>query len=104
VGVLDDTLISPSLFTISHNAESTSVACSRSPPTKLSIFASTLIRVLSVVESSIQRDASLLMYILLNSSYLSPPVSGWSALVTRSTHWDVNLLNDSSTMSHLVSM
>ena len=51
-------LISPSVFAISHSAQSISVACSRSPSTKSSIFLLTLTRVASVVESSIHMDAS----------------------------------------------
>jgi hypothetical protein len=63
-------LISPSVFAISHSAQSISVACSRSPSTKLSIFLLTLTRVASVVESSIHMDASWLANRHLISSYL----------------------------------
>jgi len=69
-GVLEGASISPSLFTTSHKAESTSVACSRSPSAKLSVFLSKLTRVASVVESSIQKYASLWTYRHLISSYL----------------------------------
>ena len=68
-GLVGD-LISPSVFAISHSAQSISAACSRSPSTKSSIFLLTLTRVASVVKSSIHTDASWLTYRLLISSYL----------------------------------
>jgi len=73
--VFEGAAISPVLFAISSNAETASAACSRSPLAKLSIFLSTLERVASVVESSIQTYASCSMYRFLISSYLSPSVS-----------------------------
>lgn len=75
--VFEGVLIFP-LFTISHNAESTSAPSSRSPSKKLSIF---LLRAVSVVEPSVQIDASWLMHRLLISSYLCLSVSTWSTLV-----------------------
>ena len=63
-------MASPSLFTISHNAESISVACSKPSSTKSSIFFSTLARVVSVVESSTHMWASCSMYRFLISSCL----------------------------------
>ena len=69
-GVFAGALISRSSYATSHNAESISVACSRSPSTKLSIFLSTLVRVVSVVESSTHTNASWSMYGPLISSYL----------------------------------
>jgi hypothetical protein len=95
-------VMSSSLFTISHNAESVSVTCSRSPSKKSSIFLSTPVRVASVVERSIHTDASWLAYRLLISSYLRP-VGLKSTMVMCPAHLDANLLKDSSTMSHIPS-
>ena len=92
----------PSLLAVFHSAEIVSVACSRSPSTKLSIFLSTLARVASV-ESVTQAWASCSTYRFLISAYLHPLVNKQSALAMCFAYRDVNLLNDSSTMSHLLS-
>ena len=73
--VFGGALISSSLFTILHNMESISVACSSSPSAKLSIFLSKLAQVVSVVELFIQTDVSWSLYRLLISSYLPLSVS-----------------------------
>jgi len=101
--VFEGTVTSPSLLAISHNAEKMSVACSRSPSTKSSTFLSTLARVTSVVESSIQADASWFMYKLLISSYLCPTVNTPPTIVECPAHWEANRLNDSSAISHFPS-
>ena len=100
--MFEGALISPSSFTIFHNAETVSAACSSSPWTKLPIFFSILVRITSVV-SSIQVYASFSTYRFLISSYLRLYISEHSARKTHPTHLDANLLNDSSTISHFPS-
>ena len=63
-------VISSSLLVISNSSENTPVARSRSPSAKLSIFSLALERVVFVVESSIQLNASCWIYRFLISSYL----------------------------------
>ena len=98
--VLEGDLTSPSLFTVFHNAETVSAACSRLPSTKALIFISILVRVASV-ESSTQIYASCSTYRLLISSYLHHLISVRSTRTAYPAYLDANLLNDSSTMSHL---
>ena len=102
-GVFEGALISPSLFIISHNAESISAPCSRFPSTNLSIFLSILARVASVVESSIQTEASWSMYRPLISLYLHLSVGMQLVLTMYLTYRDVNPLKESSKMSHFPS-
>ena len=64
----------PSTFATFQSAEITSVACSRSPSKKLSIFFSTPVQIASVV-SPTQRHASWSTYRLLISACLHFGVS-----------------------------
>ena len=68
--VLEGDVVSPSFFAISNNARTISVACSGASFAKMSICLPTLARVASVVESSIQVNASCSIYKFRISSYL----------------------------------
>ena len=63
-------VVSPSSSAIFNNAKTASFACSGASFAKMSICSLTFVRVASVVESSIQVNASCLMYRSRISSYL----------------------------------